>query len=79
MGGLDQDVVGLAVEERERPVAHVHVLGQGPQHRAHHVAQVEALVQETADLVEQREFADPALVFRKLLVIRHASTPLVLA
>ena len=60
MGEVDEDVAGLPVEEGDRAVAQVHVLGQGLEHRLDHLGDVRVLVEDAAELVEELELLDLA-------------------
>ena len=66
---VDQDVAGLAVEQRHRAVPQLHVLGQGLEHRLDHLGHVRVLVEDAAQPVEELElfylaaFADSGFHF----------------
>jgi len=56
VGDLDPDLAGLPVEQRDRAVLQVQVLGQGLERRPCDVAQFEALAKGLAQPVEELEF-----------------------
>ena len=58
VGGLDGDLIGLAVDQRQGAAGHAHVIVEELEDRPDHVAQLHAGVQGLADLKQELEFLD---------------------